>query len=99
MHTQNDSIKYFSTMGRPSPNGRRNSLRDSNSRTLQTPRGEFRPMDNGHVDFNGLDISMYGLAPLLKCGPDGQWHDQPPRWARGINQSSDPVPWRAQLGK
>jgi len=58
------------------------SLCDLKSRTLKTPRGEFRLMGNGEIDFNGMNVSRYGLAPLKKCDADGQWHDAPVRRAR-----------------
>jgi hypothetical protein len=57
------------------------SLRALKYPTLKTPRGEFRLMANGEVDFNGMNISRYGLAPLKKCAKDGQWHDMPVRRA------------------
>jgi hypothetical protein len=54
------------------------SLRELKSRTLMTPRGEFRLMANGDVDFCGMNITKYGLAPLKKWRyEDNQWHDQP----------------------
>ena len=46
--------------------------------TLKTPRGEFRLMANGDVDFNGMNISRYGLAPLKKWSiEDKKFHDMP----------------------
>lgn len=45
--------------------------------TLKTPRGEFRLMPDGEVDFNGMNITRYGMSPSKKWSKDGDWRDVP----------------------